>query len=188
MNLIRNDNTIFMGPYKYSERIVIGGYNDDTAVYESVNDFISLENKWCLGLCSSSRYTNTMIDGERIKVCDECKSIHNSSIPLSSDDYEKGIDEHHSGVYDFIGHVNEEMIYASWCDGNSISYRTLKKSKQQIKCMTREIHCMYKLSDSKYIHHRDFIRRKYIRRLLMFARIDLVKDIIKEIAYILIRI
>jgi hypothetical protein len=179
--------------------LIVIGYNEDTQIYfkreflcvdrhlDNIK-YVSESSEWrddwrssCdLKLVRNCGNTSTTINGTNI--CHLCYAFYKSARNITDDEYNKYIRsllEYSSNIKSSFANDNNYIILASSSIYNifiSIYVIELIQIQPYIsKC------------DNSQITY-EYSRRKYIRRILMFAQSDLIKDIIIEIAYILIRI
>lgn len=157
--------------------IIITGYDNNTKLYISNKSYIcgAQKNKWCLGLCYDYDFIIEYIGGVKTIVCQDCKQIYESSTHITKEDFINYI-KPNTKINAFVGFVRKSFLYACYSKDNCEFIDASNKTSYRI----------VEGCGSGSPSQPEYIRRKYIRRLLMFAQTDLIKDIIKEIARLLI--
>lgn len=171
MDLLTDDKTKSYDDYT-KIRLYIVGYEDNTRIYSS-----SIESRLIplyIDVCSLcfSCVCNTylrFINQLSLYACVNCLYYYNNSI--------------HIPICDFIRYVNKKMtnndafVHINYIGDVISSWRDSKSRYRQH---------LYILDKSHDFDHPDYRKRKYIRRLMMFACVDLVKDVIIIIIHLLL--
>lgn len=170
MELLTDDKTKIYNNYTKITSYVVG-YENNTHIYAShtISLLIPMLPNDCW-LCFG-RDSLTLINPLSLYACSACVYHYNNSVHISSCNYIRYVNEKTTNEDAFIYINNIGNVRVSWRDGE-------RRYKQYL----------YIPSKSYDYNHPEYIRRKYIRRLIMFAKSIPIKDIIKEIAIRLIRL
>jgi hypothetical protein len=178
--------------------LIVIGYNEDTKIYfknelfcpnmwlndiKDINDLSEWrdagEDRCWLRLVRDCSNTLSTVNGTII--CHRCHAFYKSARNITDDEYNKYVLP--------ILHYSSNMINSFTSDDNYVILTSSDNFNHFISIYAIEIvsiTCLTKYHNSKLVH--EYIKRRYIRRLMVFAKSALIKDIIKEIAICLIQL
>jgi hypothetical protein len=173
MDLLTDDKTKIYNDYTMVSSYIVG-YEDNTCIYAShtTSLLMSMSQSDC-PLCFKHTIRNNLswINPLSLDACNACVYHYNKSVRIPVCDYIRYVNERTTNEDSLIYINNIGDVRASWRDGKRRYHQHL-----------------YTPGKSHDYNHREYIRRKYIRRLIMFAKSVLIKDIVNEIAARLIRL